>query len=514
MIKKTGSKKKNQAALVSVAMLMSAAALSGCSIGANAQSGAALKAQTVAEAESEVPEQVQSAENSEQTEKASEQSEATEQLMKADSQSGIAEQAKETVGQSESDSTEESAELTAMTAGAAAADSSAVYEKRDETVYIQTDNVNVRTSPEVNNGVDGNGGNLAFVARKGQSFQRKAYSDGFSEIEKDGQSYYVSSAYLAVTPPAEESGVVAGIAAENGAQGTGNPAQAEQRQAADSAGGEGKSGGTAANGSSGAAASAQTSSAAYENGQEIGLDSAWKYADFAEIKSGKAVFYKAASNRKGKTIAVNAGHGTKGGTSVKTFCHPDKTPKVTGGTTSAGATKAVAVSGGMTFHDGTPEKTVTLRMAQILKEKLLAAGYDVLMLRDCEDVQLDNVARSVIANNTADCHIALHWDSDGLSSIKGCFYMSVPDKLKSMEPVASHWQEHERMGDNLIAGLKTQGMKIWGSNPLDMDLTQTSFSTIPSVDIELGNQASRHDDEILRQQADGLVAGVNGFFGF
>ena len=254
--------------------------------------------------------------------------------------------------------------------------------------------------------------------------------------------------------------------------------------------------------------------AAQQKGEEIGLDPEWKYADFAAIKSGKAVLYRAQSNRKGKVIAVNAGHGTKGGTSVKTWCHPDKTPKVTGGTTSAGATKAVAVSSGMTFKDGTPESKVTLRMAQILKDKLLAAGYDVLMLRDGEDVQLDNVARSVIANNKADCHIALHWDGDGLSTIKGCFYMSVPDALKTMEPVASHWKEHERLGDCLIEGLRAQGMKIWGSNPLDMDLTQTSYSTIPSVDIELGNQCSRHDDDLLRQEADGLLKGINSFFGY
>ena len=32
------------------------------------------------------------------------------------------------------------------------------------------------------------------------------------------------------------------------------------------------------------------------------------------------------------------------------------------------------------------------------------------MLRDGDDVQLDNVARTVICNNAADCHIALHWD--------------------------------------------------------------------------------------------------------
>ncbi len=259
--------------------------------------------------------------------------------------------------------------------------------------------------------------------------------------------------------------------------------------------------------------------AKFQNGQEIGLDPSWQYADFSVIHSGSAVYYAAPGNRKGKVIAVNAGHGTKGGQSHKTYSHPDKTGKVTGGTNAAGAVTSTCVSSGMTFLDGTPEAKVTLRMAQILREKLLAAGYDVLMIRDGEDVQLDNVARTVIANNCADIHIALHWDGDGLSTIKGAFYMSVPDALKSMEPVKSHWQEHERLGDSLIAGLEKEvsGIKIWNSSGhgcLDQDLTQTSFSTVPSVDIELGNQCSSHSDSILSQEAAGLLTGINLYFGF
>ena len=140
----------------------------------------------------------------------------------------------------------------------------------------------------------------------------------------------------------------------------------------------------------------------YEDGGQITLDPSWTYADHSKINSGAAVLYKAAENRKEIVVGVNAGHGTSGGTKVKTLCHPDGSAKVTGGTTAAGATEAVAVSSGMTFNDGTPESSVTLRMAQILKEKLLSAGYDVLMLRDGDDVQLDNVARTVICNNAAD----------------------------------------------------------------------------------------------------------------
>ena len=247
---------------------------------------------------------------------------------------------------------------------------------------------------------------------------------------------------------------------------------------------------------------------------EITLNPSWKYAEFSKINSGAAVLYRTeAASPKGITVCVNAGHGTKGGASVKTQCHPDGTPKVTGGTTGAGATSAAAVSGGMTFADGTPESKVTLSMAKILKDKLLAAGYDVLMIRESDDVQLDNIARTVIANNASDCHIALHWDST--TNNKGAFYMSVPnvESYRSMEPVKSHWQQHNALGESLVAGLKGAGVKIFSGGSMAMDLTQTSFSTVPSVDIELGDKASDHSSSTLATLADGLVAGVNQYFG-
>ena len=253
----------------------------------------------------------------------------------------------------------------------------------------------------------------------------------------------------------------------------------------------------------------------YTNLQQITLDSTWEYADHSKINTGAAVLYRAPeeSGRKGIVIGVNAGHGTAGGAKVKTLCHPDGSAKVTGGSTAAGAMEAAAVSGGMTFQDGTPEREVTLRMAQILRDKLLSSGYDVLMLRDSEDVQLDNVARTVICNNVADCHIALHWDSgDGKNYDKGCFYISVPEALKTMEPVASHWQQHDTLGTDLVEGLREQGATIYGKGHMGIDLTQTSYSTIPSVDMELGNAYSDHSDVILEQLATGLLTGINTYF--
>ena len=246
--------------------------------------------------------------------------------------------------------------------------------------------------------------------------------------------------------------------------------------------------------------------------EDVEFDLSWEYADYSVINTGSAKMYRASDNRKNAVIGVNAGHGTKGGESKKTYCHPDKTPKVTGGSTAAGSVKAPAVTGGMRFADGTGEAAVTLRMAQLFKDELLEEGFDVLLVRDEEDEQFDNIARTVLCNNVADCMISLHWDGDGLSYDKGCFYVSVPDKIKYMEPVASYWQEHDRLGQALIDALSENGYKISGNGHMAIDLTQMSYSTVPSVDIELGNAASPHDDPTLSGMASAMVRGVCEFY--
>ncbi len=338
-----------------------------------------------------------------------------------------------------------------------------------DTVYVNCDVLRCRSTAEIKDG------NIVKNVYFGDKLERVESKGEWTVVMVNGKKCYVSSQYLSTSNPKGTSA---------------------------SAAGSGNSGAASAGGGS-----------ASIGGTQIGVSSDWKYADFSKIKSGSAVLYKtASSSRKNKTVCVNAGHGTSGGGSVKTQCHPDGTPKVTGGTTGAGATEAVAVSSGMTFNDGTSEANVTLALARILKEKLLAEGYDVLMIRESEDVQLDNIARTVLANNKADCHIALHWDST--ANDKGAFYMSVPNvaSYRAMEPVASHWEQHNRLGEALVQGLKGAGVKIFSGGSMEMDLTQTSYSTVPSIDIELGDKASDHSAGTLNTLANGLTSGVNAFF--
>ena len=246
---------------------------------------------------------------------------------------------------------------------------------------------------------------------------------------------------------------------------------------------------------------------------EVWLTDDLPYASFSAIHSEPAILYtNNQANKNGHTVCVNAGHGTSGGESVRTQCHPDGSPKVTGGSTAEGATTAMAVASGMDFADGTPERAATLAEALVLRDLLLQNGYNVLMIRETDDRQLDNIARTVLANNYAECHVAIHWDSS--ESDKGAYYMAVPSDqtYRSMEPVASTWEKSNHFGDCLIEGLRSVGVKIYGSGSIEMDLTQTSYSSVPSIDIELGDKVSDHSEGALATLGQGLLAGINQFF--
>lgn len=241
----------------------------------------------------------------------------------------------------------------------------------------------------------------------------------------------------------------------------------------------------------------------------INWDENWLYADHSLIHTDSVTLYRShAAERKNLVITVNAGHGTIGGTKVKTLCHPDGSPKVTGGSTPKGALKAISVSAGTEMLDGTEEGAVTVTLAVLLKEELLNAGFDVLMIRESADVQLDNVARTVMANNNSDCHIALHYNATDTG--EGLFCIGVPDveEYKQMEPVASHWQQHNALAQAIINGAVQENVKIWSNGFMGMDLTQTSYSTVPSTDIEVGDRASDYSKETQQHIAEGIAAGV------
>jgi len=121
------------------------------------------------------------------------------------------------------------------------------------------------------------------------------------------------------------------------------------------------------------------------------------------------------------------------------------------------------------------------------------------------------VARSVIANQYADIHISLHYD--GTNTDAGVFYIGIPNvsSYRNMTPVKQNWKKHEALGKALIKGCKSKSLKIRGSGRMAIDLTQNSYSTIPSVCMEMGDKASSLSKSTQTKLAKGLVAGIKNY---
>ena len=360
------------------------------------------------------------------------------------------------------------------------------------TMYVTNavNGVNLRTAPDLSASIDR-------VLYYNDSVTVVGMGDFWAKTERGGKNYYIAKEFLTTVQGSARTAETA--AAQAAAAETVAAAPAESAAAETAAAQTAET------------AAAQAGSAQGIEVQSVSLTSDMRFAEYSKINSGAAKLYRNHGGAHGSTvICVNAGHGTSGGEKYRTLSHPDGTPKLTGGTNAKGAVNSTAISSGMDFNDGISEAKVNLKVALALRDILLARGYSVLMIREDGDQQLDNIARTLLANNCADCHIAIHFDSTG--SDKGAFYMSVPDGLKTMDPVSSTWQKSEAFGEALIGGLRGRGLKIFSGGSMDMDLTQTSYSTVPSIDIELGDKATDHGDAACSRFAEALADGVDAYF--
>ena len=70
-----------------------------------------------------------------------------------------------------------------------------------------------------------------------------------------------------------------------------------------------------------------------------------------------------------------------------------------------------------------------------------------------------------------------------------------------------------RLGMCLLEAYKEKGEKLWRDvGILEGDLTQLSYSTNASVDIELGDRATFVDEARAQVLADGLLLGIQKYF--
>ncbi len=182
-------------------------------------------------------------------------------------------------------------------------------------------------------------------------------------------------------------------------------------------------------------------------------------------------------------IVIDAGHQRKG--------NYEKEPNGP----NSDVMKAKVSSGTQGIVTGLAEYELNLKVSLLLKEELLAKGYEVIMIRETHDIDISNVERAKIANEVkADAFIRIHADSSTNQDAKGVMTICQTSK----NPYNSEWYEKSRTLSELVLEevVEETGAKkrqIWETDTM----TGINWTTVPTTILEMGFMSNPEEDKLL-----------------
>lgn len=181
-------------------------------------------------------------------------------------------------------------------------------------------------------------------------------------------------------------------------------------------------------------------------------------------------------------------------------------------------TMKLAVSSGTSgTATGMEEYELNLEVALQLQTELTARGYGVVMTRTTNDVQLTNIDRAEIANNSgAEIMVRIHANSSDDSSVKGALTYApaadnpylTPDLISSSTRLAT---------DVINAFCTSTGAENRGILDAN-DLTGINWTKIPVTYVEMGFMSNAEEDlkmasaDYQAQMVQGIANGIDAYF--
>ncbi|MDF2925822.1 MAG: putative N-acetylmuramoyl-L-alanine amidase [Paenibacillaceae bacterium] len=201
-----------------------------------------------------------------------------------------------------------------------------------------------------------------------------------------------------------------------------------------------------------------------------------------------------------QVICIDPGHQLRGNNQLE--------PVAPGSSTK----KAKVSSGTRGVKTGKPEYMLTLEASLLLKEKLEAYGYTVVMTRDSHDVDVSNAERAQIGNEAqADLSVRIHADGASSPKVQGVSVL-YPQWTEANHSI----YEASKSAAQMILEEVTDatGAVSRGIVPRS-DLTGFNWSTVPSVLVEMGFMTNPAEDQklsdpdYLNRLMEGMALGIN-----
>lgn len=207
---------------------------------------------------------------------------------------------------------------------------------------------------------------------------------------------------------------------------------------------------------------------------------------------------------KGKRIVgIDPGHQSRGDSTTE--------PNGPGSTTY----KAKVAGGTRGTASGKAEYQLTLEVAKKLKTELWNRGYQVVMTRTKNDVNISNKERALLINESgADICVRIHADG-GSSSARGA---TVLCPSANNRYISRLYSKSKKLSECVIASYCSQtGLRNRGISYRD-DLTGTNWSTVPTTLLELGFMTNSTEDRYLasasgqKAMVQGMADGIDAYF--